>query len=107
VYQFTRVPFGFRKSLASFTRALQQVLGENSVAEAHADEEEKCPFLVHLETLKMEQTSSPETFVSYQKRRRVKTKKTLYNITTAAEAFNHIVKRCCKASSQHTKRNIP
>ena len=29
-YQFTRVPFGFRSSLASFIRALQLVLGSDS-----------------------------------------------------------------------------
>jgi hypothetical protein len=29
-YQFTRVPFGFRNSLASFIRALQLVLGSDS-----------------------------------------------------------------------------
>jgi len=30
IYQFTRVPFGFRNSLASFIRALQLVLGSDS-----------------------------------------------------------------------------
>jgi hypothetical protein len=29
-YQFTRIPFGFRNSLASFIRALQLVLGSDS-----------------------------------------------------------------------------
>jgi hypothetical protein len=53
--------------------------------------------VLFLKTLKMGQTSSLETAVIYQKkkRRRVKTQKILCNITTAAEAFNHIKLSCC------------
>jgi hypothetical protein len=43
------------------------------------------PLLIHLETLKIGQISSPETLVPYQKkkkRRRIKTQKTLHNKCT-------------------------
>jgi hypothetical protein len=43
----------------------------------------------------MGQTGSPETLVSYQKKlRTVETQKPLYNITTAVEAFNHMLSHC-------------
>jgi hypothetical protein len=46
VYQFTRVPFGLRNSLAAFTRALQQIFcepsaGETRVANAETKDQEE------------------------------------------------------------------
>jgi hypothetical protein len=40
-------------------------------------------------TMKMGQTSDPETLVIHQKQRRVTTQKILSNIMTTAEAFNY------------------